>query len=454
MKICYGIEIQGDKAVVVRAEMGRGGVITSTVPAGTVEEGAYCVGCLSVRESFTRWLEVPFRSTSKARKVLPSLLDIQLPFALEECHAEYFLARRTDSGLRALAIAGRITDIEERLKTYKGLGFDVPSLDQEGVALWTQSLKELPLRGDDADVPRIVVYLGRDKSSLVIGLGGEFISAHGIRSGDASQVRRLLEAVLKGVKKNSVRWIAVGPSAGDGKQISQLMEQVGEEWRGSVETLKDTETFLARALAMRALEAGELRCNLRGGSLMHPLTTSIQRAQVIKPLVVVLLAGLMLILANIGARLVMVGKNKDADKATAGLASQLAGYHISAKGKDAVAIVERKVNERAEKMQPFLDAFDSSLTEVISSIMKIGTENGLRFELISLENVPSKGVPGSAKPRQSNGVFSIRGTAREWTGCDKLMEFLKGHGYSVVLERKDALSDERIPFVIKEGTGK
>ena len=85
-------------------------------------------------------------SRAKAEKVFPSLLDIQLPFPLEDCLYQFVEFRRTSEGMvSALVCAARREAIQACLDRYQAQGADPMLLDHEGLALWTQSLVEWPV---------------------------------------------------------------------------------------------------------------------------------------------------------------------------------------------------------------------------------------------------------------------------------------------------------------------
>ncbi|MDD4871699.1 MAG: hypothetical protein PHR77_14165, partial [Kiritimatiellae bacterium] len=294
---CYGIDLQAGQPVVVRAERTRGhvncfpvSVNDSSFVNGLQSGKAVAVGALTASESFSCWLEAPFLSFRKALKVLPTLLDVQLPFALEDCIYDFVetkqkqLTGKTDiigkellpveGGVtRALAVAARMEDIQKKIELFKTFGIDPVVLDQEGLALWTQSLLEVPVVTGTENTPRIVVYLGIERSTMAIGRGGELISAHSLGPNNIAQISRLLKAQLKqghGRKDADVRWMWTGPGVGDAALFGKLQESLRSEWPGTSIVHDKPETFLARAVATRALLAGPLRCNLRSGTFLHP----------------------------------------------------------------------------------------------------------------------------------------------------------------------------------------
>ncbi len=425
----------------VRAERVRGKPVTSVVSADMVDGGAFVSGSLSVRESFVRWLETPFAAEGKARKVLPTLLDIQLPFPLEECSYEFIAVRREEETIKALAVGARADDVKSRIIDYEKLGVDVQVLDQEGVALWARGLEEFPVSGQQPQQSRIMVNLNRDRSTIVLGCGDEFISAHSVITNDGGRVSRLLEAGLKGMQNGRTLWLFSGENAEDEDLVESFLSLAGDHWRGQKEIVPAPVSFLARAIAARACMG--TGCNLRCGDLMHLDIRLLLKKELLAPVFALAAAGLLLIASNVAAVTVLGMKEDRINTEFKDLANKVAGYRVAAKGQDALTKVKRKVDERGVAARPFLVAFDKSLTGLMREVMEVGKKSELKYEVISISHVS-----------EENGGLLIKGTAPGWNGCDELAGMLRRKGYMVKIGRSDALADESIPFVLRSGVTK
>ena len=436
---CYGVDLQGDQRVIVRGER-RGGHVTFTTvaPAGPTFTEARrrkipCVACLTARESLTRWLEAPFSSARKAGKVFPTLLDIQLPFPLEECAYAFLPAQGPRRVTRALAVAAREEEVRKKLASLAAAGIDPMALDHEGLALWTQSLRETPPGPGEEGILRMVVNLRGDLSTLVIGRGGEFLSAHGIRSGDIGQIKRLLKPHRTTAAQ--VRWFWTGPDAQDAGKVSGLYGQLSREWPGQSSVHSEPATFLARALAERALAAGPLRCNLRSGPLTHPALIERSRTQLTRAAALFLVAGLVLCGSNGAVRFMAREREARVDALIGALAVELAGDTGPAKGDALIRIVGDKARKKIEGMRPFLNVFDPSLAATLASVADAAKRNSLHLDMLSM----------------SRDKVQVAGAARSWNGGDELMSFLKRAGYPAKLDRKDGGADGIVPFSIASG---
>lgn len=438
-RTCCGVDLADGGPIAVRATRTRTGVACTRIDPGDPSlrgasggTGLVVAGCLSERESFSRWLDTPFRSARKAVQVLPSILDIQLPFPLEDC-AYLFLPGgiAEDGKTMALAVAARSAGVRKKLDAYMQLGMDPVALDQEGIALWTQSILEIP---PDGETTRVVVSLSGNYATVALGTGMAFRGSHSVRQG-ADHIGRILRTKL-GSLTQSLEWAWTGPSATP-ENIGSLFQVLRESWPGKSLVHKDPATFLARAIATRALSAGPFRCNLRIGALEHPVLAARRRTHHVNTALAALFAGLILAAASVASTAMANRRLKNAEDAFSSQVDKLAGYHVDGKGERALAKVRKAQKERLKVNRPFDAAFEPSLVGTLDAILQIGKENSLAYETLVL---------GKEKDRD---IVSISGTCATWNQCEKLSQRLKDLGYSVRPDRKE--SSGRIYFTIVQG---
>lgn len=451
---CYGVDLQAGKPVIVRAERARGRVSCFPVSSGdpsfvnAVKSGkAIVAGSLTAGESLSCWLEVPFSSRQKALKVLPTLLDVQLPFALEDCAYDFITAGDSQSSgfqgwkegksekTTALAVAARFVDVRKKIDAFKTFGMSPVVLDQEGLALWSQSLSEIAVLPGAEHAPRVVIYLGSDRVTVAIGRGAEFISAHGVGQPNAGQIARLLKAQLgtpKGKMEAEVCWFWAGPGVVNSDLRSSLQQSLSVDWPGTSVVHDQPETFLARAVATRAITGGPLRCNLRSGVLQHEMITRRAEKEHAWTASLGLAAGILLCAVNIAWGIMVNNRENRLENTVAEVKDRLAGYHVAAMGENGIKMVREALGPRKELLKPFLRGFEPSLAGKVVSLTELAKKNDLRYETFSL----------------SRDNVSVGGTAGGWKKCESLLDALKQMGYAVKMDRKESMADERISFSI------
>lgn len=458
---CYGFDLSASRMVIVKATRRRGGKgaecfvvcdqspdamspgILEGIRSETVKGRAGTAACMPSIESFARWLQTPLASRAKARKIAPSLLDIQLPFPLEECAYDIVRFRVSDDGkYDALAVAARTEDIAARLDLFQRTGIEPMRLDHEALALWAQGLREIPV---ERNVLRVVAFIGDGHSTLAFGRGTEFLSVHSIRAGTAElegtsseparrfalRAQQLLRAKIPEPGAQVIQWIWTGSAVS--QTFTQTLENglrpLGET---SFLTTRDPTRFLARAVAESILEGEPLSCNFRLGALVHPEELRHRSRQKSRIAAGVLAAGLLLCGLNAGWRILLTRQKEAVQEKLTSLVQQMSQMAKVPRGQE-LLVAKRAGREQAPLVAPFLEAFEPSLTTVIGELVGLAHKHNMAIEYLSLKKDSA----------------SIRGAAVEWSQGERLAALLRDRGFTADIQRQDAGADERVHFTIK-----
>lgn len=400
-------------------------------------------GCIGIQESLTLWLDTPFTSKNKAVKVLPSMLDVQLPFPLEDCCYCFVQFRRNKAKtISVLAVAARRATVQKRLDQYKAYGIDPVIIDHEGIALWQESMREKP---PHSDITRVVVSLESDHISFVIGSGNIFLNAHSLQmpaeSGvemkpeDAFQhIHRILCAELE--TKKPVEWVFCGALARQPTVVNSLHRLLSGEWPGSFMVHKSPETFLPRALSSRALAGGGAVCNLRQRELTHSDVRAEHNKHSARALLLLFLAGLMICAFNLAWQIAASFQFKGAKQEIARQTGELAPDRAIPYGREvdeAQKILQKRMNDFA----PLLHIFARPLSIRLAEIINTGKEARLSYTRLEI----------------TRDKIIIGGTTEDWNYCEHLVKYLGNVGYKAELERTEGQDDNLVHFVVK-GTAK
>jgi hypothetical protein len=458
---CYGLDLSASRLVIIKSTRRRGGkgaehsLVCDAPPRAAAPEvlesiqsevskgRAVTAAFMPSSESFARWLQTPLASLAKARKVAPSLLDIQLPFPLEECAYDMVRFRKSADGrFDVLAVAARTQDIAARLDLFRRAGIEPMRLDHEALAMWAQGLREIPV---ERNAVRVVAFIGDDHSTLAFGRGTDFLSAHSLRAGTGEleavnseparrfvlRAQQLLRAQVQEPGDQTLQWIWTGPAVS--KTFTRALED-GLRPFGDVRFLaaRDPTRFLGRAVAESALEGEPLSCNFRAGPLAHPEETRHRNRQKSRIAAAVLAAGLLLCVLNAGWRVLLARQKEAVQEKLNSLAQQMSQMSRVPKGQE-VLVAERAAREQAPLAAPFLEAFEPSMMTVIAGIVGIAHKHNMAVEYLSLKK----------------DAVSIRGAAAEWSQGELLAGLLRARGFTAEIQRQDAGADERVHFTIK-----
>lgn len=228
-----------------------------------------------------RRIDVPLASERRARRVLPSLLDVRMPFRLEDSAFAFMDFRPRADGLSALAIAAPLDAVRRRLDYLASFGVDPAILDPEAVALWWVAESEF-----GATAPgeaRIVAHATPDRWVLAIGDAAGMSNAATLReipNRDPSQpahtgaliarLRQAARTLTSGSAPRPIEWIWTGwPAPLLAAWKAAVEPALGAEGDYRFTTSAEPAMALARALARRAMVGAGWASNLRAGELVH-----------------------------------------------------------------------------------------------------------------------------------------------------------------------------------------
>lgn len=431
---CVGIDETASGPVMVRAFRRRGAWILEPVSAVAADGSDAVAAGLSEREAWVRRVPVNLRSRKKALQVLPSVLDVQLPFGIEECVLECVsMERASGGGWTVLAAAARRADVKTALERRAAGPGEPHVLDQEGLALWTQADPECPPESPTA--PRAVVYLDRDRATLALGRGRDLIATQGLRRFDPEQVLRLARLAFEG-ESASLLWIWTGPGAADPAFLAEVRGGMNRLGIVRDRVMDDPRAVLARAYALRALTPGPLRCDFRKGEIEHPRVRDWRRRRASVSTGIWLAAGLVLLAVALMWKSVIAGREAGVrqalvEKARAivarldGGASILPGYEVRS--------ARQAMAEREGQFMPFLRAREPARSRELSRLLMAARDGDLAlYRLEWKENALH--IEGEAETATAGGGFA------------RAVESITGKPVSFKTDRK---GDHGIRFVME-----
>ncbi len=435
----YGIDLSDRFVAVVRVRAGRSQpheeVVLATVtdnPAATLQpvleqiaaevargHAWVCAG-MPVRQSSLRWLTAPFASVPKARRVLPSLLDIQLPFPLERC-VYGFPVIESGTEVRALALAAPRQAVERRLEECRRYGVDPHLLAHEGLAL-AAALPPTTAAPDHLDW---VIYLGIDRTVWVAAQQGRILASQvtqiGIDQLDADPARaewreralRFYRTVRPASKQGpgTIHW--TGPGAAEPARIVDLEPALIEGQDLTSTISNQPEAGLARAFAHQLMPAARWTWNFRAGDFAHPAV--IKRAQSLfsRLALTALIGGLLLIAAQGLYRNQVQQRNAIFDTQLRSIAERLTALPHVPRGQE-VMLAERAIEEQAGQIQPFERALSPSLTMRWAHLLEMAKEAAVDVEALDLETNRMR-IRGTANHRQGPESLRRQLAAEGWT---------------------------------------
>ncbi len=433
---CYGVDWSRGFLAVTRSVRGMRGVRHSVVFTGTVpgnkdairirdqlgQGQAGVAMALPVENSLLRLLTAPFPALRKARRVLSTLLDVQLPFPVEECIDRYPVVRKSGSRVQAVAVAARKETVGDYLRVLKAEGWDPIALDHEGLALWAQSLREEPC---PPDTRRAVAYIGYDRVVLVWGTATTPEGAHSCRrdpdgleeagaaaSRLAAKLRQVLHPLLQSGPQPE--WCWCGPGAARSAFVQALEQAMGlaPAQRGRIH--RETESFLARAIAQRWLDGSTREIDFRWSLSPHPQRLRRERTRqrgLFQAAMVCLLAACIGLAGWID---LLRRREREWDQALKALTAELApGWSVPPHQE--VLVAGRALEEQRRLAEPYLRLYSPELSLHLDALLRRAAERGILLDTIAMNSIQ----------------VTLAGRAEDRTAWAALEEILAAGGYAL-----------------------
>ena len=439
-KRAFGVDDNAGHPLIVKAAKVRGTIlfdVASPDALRTEYDGSPVSACVLQRESFVRWIDTPIASAAKAARVLPSLLDIQLPFPVEECVVNVLDVQRRPgepAGTRGLVAGARAVEIEKRLDALSSAGIDPHYLDQESVALWAEGLEQSPVAAGSSD-GRVLFFLGPDHITLVTGRGRELISATSMRQLTPDSLQRHLKSAFP-TPPPVLHALWTGEGATRPATLSPLREALASRWPSDDLFVAEPHLFLAKALARRALTGKAAPCNLRAGRFVHPAWAQRARRAPYLSAGFCLAAGLLLCLVNAAWLLGWDHRMEMARDELHRIAISITGTGSRVPYGQEVIVAERQVEARSRGMAPFFTTRDAPVRKALQVLLATASRERITFESITLGT--------------QQGV--AHGTAPDTPAYERMTANLAALGWTARSERKPpAGGGKRTGFILTLG---
>lgn len=291
--------------------------------ARALADGGACTACTTPGTTLVVPLHPPPIPPAKQRKILPGLLDVQIPFPITDCAAAFV---DVDGG--CLAYAVRKTDLREQLEALSACGCDPVRVVPAAHAAWALATAEHPPQRPDT--PRAVFIAGTTQTLLLTGRGTRMEHQSRFKT-DAAEPLRRLRLVFGGLPDGLCCLIA-GPAHAT---VSTALASV--ETPPSTLTPASPAFFLARALASDAKSAGTAAdADLRRQAFPHPVTLRRRRRTFVWPCMAATVCAIAVAATAVAALAHARTVEARAHDALQDRLDTLAGYPIRSRGERAL----------------------------------------------------------------------------------------------------------------------
>lgn len=292
--------------------------VPADVLAARLREGTRCVAVMPSRYCLLRVLTPPDLPRRRIPRLLPGMLDIELPFPIEQCETRFLPFTDSEGFARILAIAVRHVDIDARLAQLAAQAFYPQALLPEPCVLWHYA------RASFADQPDtalcVVKWDHAPLHTLLAGRGGNLLWTV---TAPATSADALLDLCLK----------------------THAAEKAGPPVIRERSAVANTADPIAAALATLPPRERDL-LDLRRHYCPHPAVVQTRKTAPRRLAAALCIAAAIMAASRYG---VVRGTEQRAVRAQQNLQSRmdaLAGYRITRRGEAALEAVRKALDER------------------------------------------------------------------------------------------------------------
>lgn len=333
-------------------------------------------------------LETPALSANKLHKILPSLLDVQLPLPVSEC-ATAFVHYKT----ACMAYTIRKTDLQNLIGQLAAQGCNPARIVPSTHAAWTLSQTEHPPA--DSDEAR-ALFIATPKQTMLLTGHGEILERQNVFTTTEEEPLRRLKLTFGGLPEQLICIVAGSAHA----TINTSLTPAAHPSALTITTAQSPDFFLARALAYDGGFSGTaVDADLRQTSFPHAATTRRQQ----RPAVILsaALTACAIILAAVALTRTSTASKIEAQTRTTlqNRLDTLAGYPIRTQGEralqDARAAFPLTLDEA---IQHYMDNRIPNKMAIVATLCK---QHNILLQHLSIS---AEGLKASASAKTENAV--------------------------------------------------
>ena len=359
--------------------------VRESLPAAFAS-GADVRVCAPLRSVVTEFLTPPPMPRSRQEKILPSLLDVKLPFPADKARSVFSF---TDDG-HVVAETVRDSDMDEILEKCGELGMNPEAVVPPVSAFWEQAGREAP---EWASAARRILCVAGEVSSLIIfgdSSGIRSCSVFGSSSGEAPRRARLSAG---GGLDGAAVFLSGARSAEAERDFT------ASRTGAKVMCAASPEFFGARAAAYAACPGS----NLRTGPYVHPVVVKRRCNAVLRASAALFMSGVLMTASGMAYMMKARSLRNESSSQLSLMLDTVAGYRVTSKGERALQDARSSFAERAE-LSVRNAAFSLVSSKFLPDCLDLCASHGIRLEHMDL-SLDGLSVSGVAPDRESLEEF-------------------------------------------------
>jgi len=310
---------------------------------------------LPIKQSFFLNVEIPFKSISKAQRVMDSVLDSKLPFPIDDSSYVFRSTSTTAlSGAHKFIVFGSLKENLKKFIDKFPLANRYSCITHQGIVIWDGVQETLPVSNEIC----FVYFEYNNQGCLLFGFNNTLEACYSLPIASKDRLTRIVKAIkakyqiLFDMAKN-VCWTNIPSDVS--VEFSQLViDAVTNDFGYNYFNLKNSENFLPKAATKQFLKRKTLNL-IAGEEFVSEEDLRNREKHVLRSAIVMFVISLITIVFSLIINFVVDNKLYNTDVKINNIASSIAGYNIpnAMKGKTVYRAAVQATKKRKELLQLF-----------------------------------------------------------------------------------------------------
>ncbi len=387
---------------------------------------------LPASETLVLNVNVPLSSKKKALQVLPSMLDVQLPFPLEHCIFKVIhLEKMPDDTYRFTVVVAKRSIIEKYLKWFHNKGIELQAMYSE-VALSLSIAQEIYPKGEKS----VIINLEEASISLVVVEEDTVKASYAFKLNNTISERDLNQWIKRIAKAENLasqcyNFVLIGKET-KSKLANEILSKLALDQKVNITTHPAAEFAITHAACSLSSSSKHNTLNFLEDEYESEKVRTLKNKMASRRLLIIASAALFLILINFFHIGLCHLKQKEIDTEIASLTQKILPETSLPKGMELFEI-NRKMQQHLEKTITLQEIVENYVLSVFSKV----TTNLIRKNIL-ISNL-------SINDQQ----ILVTGSTANWKDCEELANLFKDQGYTVALEKKPVSTFNTQQFIMK-----
>ena len=383
-------------------------VVSPCSNADPIDSKLPVVATLPIKQTFFLNIDIPFKSIAKARRVMDSVLDSQLPFSIDDSVYVFKSTSKTSlSGAHKFIVFGALKNILTTFINNCSFPQKYSCITHKGIVIWDAIQASKVSVSDEI----CFAYFEFDgQGCLLCGMNNTLEACYSLPANSKERLARVVKSIKAKYKiqfdmAKNICWTNVNSEISDCFS-SEIVEMVTNDFEYNCFNIKDSENFLQKALAKQYFKKKILNL-LEDSEFVNEQTQSRSNSKGVRAAILICSISIITLAISLVVNAITENKLYSIDTKINAFASQIAGYNIPKAMKGET--VHRAAVQVSKKRRELLKLFDINPPDNMQGVWNVIKEYKTNGDMIIHNiDITQKTIIIEGKIKNSDSVAELR----------------------------------------------